>query len=451
MQAAQFKAESTTKSRLLLSRMHDRRQARPRARSSFRDSITDGYCSTVDTNNRWPDHIAERLQAEDQGDVAVVNEAYSGDRVLANGMGQNALSRFDTSVLSHPRVSTVVMMMGINDIGWPGKTRSRPPIRSRRRAISPPLPANHRPRSRARHPLRCGDADPVRGHVQGHAAVRLLHAGKGAIREDVNKWIRENKSADGLIDFDKVVEDPANPGHINPVLDCGDHLHPNDAGYQAMAKAVDLGVLLGMHRVEHRAAHTAARRRCADHRVAPPARFAAGLLRRARISPLRAGGVARAIRRRLVLLVWSSSSPPPRPATAPIPCTEPGIPHEGADDGAARRPDPGSGHGPLLRRRQARAARDRQRRHDHDCDELPHDECCLRPLPAAGAGQGYFCARKRNMPSSRRFIQPRRLGIRPGDELPEFVAAVGRRAREADSFWPCRRLCAISTITAPSA
>ena len=84
-------------------------------------SRTDGACSTVDANNRWPDHIAERLQAEGHPDVAVVNEAYSGDRVLTNGMGTNALSRFDMSVLSHPRVSTVVMMMGINDIGWPGE------------------------------------------------------------------------------------------------------------------------------------------------------------------------------------------------------------------------------------------------------------------------------------------------------------------------------------------
>src|SRR4029077_10553033 len=92
----------------------------------FGDSITDGACSTVDTNNRWPDHIAERLQAEGHPDVAVVNEAESGDRVLTNGMGTNALIRFDISVLDHPRVSTVVMMMGINDIGWPGKDSQTP-------------------------------------------------------------------------------------------------------------------------------------------------------------------------------------------------------------------------------------------------------------------------------------------------------------------------------------
>ena len=121
-----FKADSTSKSRILLSRILTTAKPDSTAIVFFGDSITDGACSTPDTNNRWPDHIAERLQAEGHPDVAVVNEAYSGDRVLTNGMGTNALSRFDMSVLSHPRVSTVVLMMGINDIGWPGKDAITP-------------------------------------------------------------------------------------------------------------------------------------------------------------------------------------------------------------------------------------------------------------------------------------------------------------------------------------
>jgi lysophospholipase L1-like esterase len=117
---ADFKPESTGKSRLFLSRILTTAKPDSNAIVFFGGSITDGACSTVDTNNRWPDHIAERLQAEDP-DMAVVKEDYSGDRVLTNGVGTNALSRFDMSVLSHPCVSTVVMMVGINDIGWPGK------------------------------------------------------------------------------------------------------------------------------------------------------------------------------------------------------------------------------------------------------------------------------------------------------------------------------------------
>lgn len=68
---------------------------------------------------------------------------------------------------------------------------------------------------------------------------------KENIRQAVDAWIRANKTADGPIDCDKVVEDPANSGHVLPAIDCGDHLHPNDAGYLAMAKAVDLNLLVG--------------------------------------------------------------------------------------------------------------------------------------------------------------------------------------------------------------
>ena len=145
---AEFKPDSTIKSRVFLSAIQTTAAPASTAVVFFGDSITDGACSTVDTNNRWPDHIAERLQAEGHPDVAVVNEAYSGDRVLTNGMGTNALGRFDMSVLSHPRVSTVVMMMGINDIGWPGAgsitpTDPEPTAETDRDRLQ----ADHRPRA----------------------------------------------------------------------------------------------------------------------------------------------------------------------------------------------------------------------------------------------------------------------------------------------------------------
>jgi len=244
-QAAQFKAESTTKSRLLLSRIMTDAKPTSRAIVFFGDSITDGNCSTVDTNNRWPDHIAERLQAEGHPDVAVVNEAYSGDRVLTNGMGQNALGRFDTSVLGHPRVSTVIMMMGINDIGWPGQNSITPtdPEPSADDIIIGYKQIIDRAHA---HGIRfvAVTLTPFIDTFQGTPLSGYYTPDKEAIRQAVNKWIRENKSADGLIDFDRIVDDPARPGHLNPAYDCGDHLHPNDAGYQAMAKGVDLNVLL---------------------------------------------------------------------------------------------------------------------------------------------------------------------------------------------------------------
>ena len=239
-----FKPESTDKSRLFLSRILTTAKPDSNAIVFFGDSITDGACSSVDTNNRWPDHIAERLQAEGHPDVAVVNEAYSGDRVLTNGMGTNALSRFDMSVLSHPRVSTVVMMMGINDIGWPGKDAITPsdPEPTAEDVIAGYKQIIQRAHD---HGIRFVGVTltPFIDTFKGLPTSGYYTPEKEKIREAVNDWIRANKTAEGLIDFDKLLEDPNNPKHINPAYDCGDHLHPNDAGYQAMAKAVDLSVL----------------------------------------------------------------------------------------------------------------------------------------------------------------------------------------------------------------
>jgi lysophospholipase L1-like esterase len=243
---ADFKADSTSKSRLLLSRILTNAKPDSTAIVFFGDSITDGACSTPDANNRWPDHVAERLQAEGHPNVAVVNEAYSGDRVLTNGMGTNALSRFDMSVLSHPHVSTVVMMMGINDIGWPGKDAETPsdPEPTAEDVIAGYKQIIQRAHD---HGLRFVGVTltPFVDTFKGQPTFGYYTPEKEKIREAVNDWIRANKTADGLIDFDKVVEDSNNPKHINPAYDCGDHLHPNDAGYQAMSKAVDLNVLLG--------------------------------------------------------------------------------------------------------------------------------------------------------------------------------------------------------------
>ena len=244
--AADFKAEMTTKSRIFLSRILTTAKPDSTAIVFFGDSITDGNCSTPDTNNRWPDHVAARLQAEGHPNVAVVNEAYSGDRVLTNGMGTNALSRFDMSVLSHPRASTVVMMMGINDIGWPGQGSITP---ADPQPTADDIIAGYKQiidRAQA-HGLRfvAATLTPFTDTFKGTPLSGYYTPEKEKIRQAVNAWIRSNKDADGLIDFDKVLEDPAKPGYVLPAYDCGDHLHPNDAGYQAMAKSVDLKVLVG--------------------------------------------------------------------------------------------------------------------------------------------------------------------------------------------------------------
>lgn len=197
---------------------------------AFGDSITDGTRSTPDTNNRWPNHLATRLAARNIK-MGVLNLGIAGNRVLIDGAGVNALARFDRDVLVQPGVTHVVVLEGINDIGM---------------ARGSPLPT---------------PADIIAGHEQLVARARTrglkIYVGtltpfEGAFywtaegeakRNAVNEWIRSNRLYDGVVDFDAVLRDPNNPTRVLPQYDSGDHLHPNDAGYQAMANAVNLELL----------------------------------------------------------------------------------------------------------------------------------------------------------------------------------------------------------------
>lgn len=240
-----FKPESTTKSRLFLTRILVDAPADAKAIVFFGDSITDGNCSTPDQNNRWPDHIAERLQAAGHANVAVVNEAISGNRVLSDGMGINALSRFNADVLSHPHVATVVIMEGINDIGWPGEKSVTPD--EKQRTQDEIILGYKQIIDRAHaHGIRVVGVTltPFIDTFKGTPMEGYYTPEKEKIRQAVNTWIRTSGAFDGVVDFDKATEDPAKPGHIRADYDCGDHLHPNDAGYKAMADAVDLNMLV---------------------------------------------------------------------------------------------------------------------------------------------------------------------------------------------------------------
>jgi lysophospholipase L1-like esterase len=203
---------------------------------TFGDSITDGYGSTVDANHRWPDLFAERLQQSKLLDgLGVANEGISGNRVLSDGFGPNALSRFDRDVLACPGVRYVVVLLGINDVGIPKVFPKAGPA-----ASTDALIAGYRQmiaRAHARGVRVIGATlTPYQGAIDGK-----YYSDEGeATREAVNAFIRASKEFDGLIDFDAAVRDPANPLRFDPAYDSGDHLHPNDAGYAAMAAAVDL-------------------------------------------------------------------------------------------------------------------------------------------------------------------------------------------------------------------
>jgi lysophospholipase L1-like esterase len=201
------------------------------------DSLTDGRGSTTDMNNRWPDDLFARLHAnDDTANVAVLNQAAGGNRILNDGLGPNALGRLDRDVLSHNGIKWLILFEGVNDIGT----------------------ANATPAAQQQVTAQLIDAFQqiiTRAHEQG---IRVYGAtitpfggnnpyddGQGireAAREAVNTWIRTSHKFDAVIDFDRVARDPQHPTQLSPAFDVGDHLHLNPAGYQALANAIPAGL-----------------------------------------------------------------------------------------------------------------------------------------------------------------------------------------------------------------
>ena len=202
---------------------------------TFGDSITDGAHATSDANRRWPDVLAARLQADKKtADLGVLNQGIGGNRVLHDGYGPSALARFDRDVIAHSGVKYLIILEGINDIG-----RLKDP---------------HEPGDKiTADDLIFGLTQLVtRAHqhglkVFGATLTPYLPTGYSSpqgeeVRQAYNQWIRTSGIFDGVIDFDKITQDPANPGTFLPAYDSGDHLHPGDAGYKAMGDAIDLSL-----------------------------------------------------------------------------------------------------------------------------------------------------------------------------------------------------------------
>jgi lysophospholipase L1-like esterase len=194
------------------------------------DSITDGAKSTIDTNQRWPDELARRLQADPKyRHLAVLNEAISGNKILLDGAGPNALARFDRDVIAQSGAKYLLILEGINDIG---------------RLHTVPDGAT------AADLISALDQMIVRAHAHGIAVIGCTltpYHGAGyytengeTIRKAVNDWIRTSGAFDGVVDFEAAVRDPNHPDTFLPADDPGDHLHPNDAGYKVMGDAIDL-------------------------------------------------------------------------------------------------------------------------------------------------------------------------------------------------------------------
>lgn len=206
------------------------------------DSLTDGLGSTINQNRRWPDYLARRLRSEAgaAGSIAVVNRGIAGNRLLLehpNAMlaGQDLLERFERDVLATPGVRAVIVGIGINDIVYaPNSALNR---------MGGDLVAGYRQliaRTRARGlPILGATLPPMEGFVYYTAA-------REAVRQQVNGWLRWSREFDTLIDWDMVLRDPLNPARLRAGYNSRDWLHPNDAGYEALAAAVPLGALTGL-------------------------------------------------------------------------------------------------------------------------------------------------------------------------------------------------------------
>jgi lysophospholipase L1-like esterase len=193
------------------------------------DSITDGRGSTTNGNNRWPDNLARRLQADpNTAKIGVLNQGIGGNAVVSGGLGPTALERFEHDVCQQNGVRWVIILEGVNDIGG-----------SRSQQVATDLIAAYEQFIEKAHEYNI--------LVYG---VPILPFGDSfydspdheTARQTVNEWIRTSGKFDAVIDLDAAVRDPANPTKLLPAYDSGDRLHLSVAGYQAMADAIDLAL-----------------------------------------------------------------------------------------------------------------------------------------------------------------------------------------------------------------
>jgi lysophospholipase L1-like esterase len=215
---------------------------------AFGDSITDGYQSTYGTNRRWPDFLASRILAQstlaEAGQPAlsgqfrsrplgVLNAGISGNRLLLPGdpvvVGPSALVRLAEDALSRTGVRSMIVLEGINDIQQTPHQTDPTKIEAALRTIA------NRAHARGVRVIG-GTITPFKGWFVYDETLE-------ATRLAVNDFIRTSRVFDAVIDFDRAVRDPADPHQLLPAYDSNDHLHPGDAGYHAMADAVDLAVL----------------------------------------------------------------------------------------------------------------------------------------------------------------------------------------------------------------
>jgi lysophospholipase L1-like esterase len=200
------------------------------------DSLTDANISTIDAHCRWPDQLARRLIARGERPFGVMNQGLGGNRILHDIRGDSGLKRFDRDVLAQPGVTHAIVMLGTNDI--------------RNRWAKPDEEVT------AEEMIAGLDQMALRAHARGIKIFGATLTGfenetflpgawtpaREAVRQAVNRWIREGGAFDAVVDFDAALRDPEHPLSMLPAYDCGDHLHPSDLGYTKMGDSIDLSL-----------------------------------------------------------------------------------------------------------------------------------------------------------------------------------------------------------------
>ena len=197
------------------------------------DSLTDGRGSTTNGNDRWPDQLLARLQTNRRtADVAVLNQAAGGNRVLNDGLGPNALARLDRDVLATSGVRWLFVFEGVNDIGTAAAT-----VEAQKQVADDLIAAYEQIITRA-HAVGIRVYGATLLPFGGNTGYDDPAGTRETARQAVNEWIRTSRRFDAVVDFDVASRDPANPRNLNPLYDVGDHLHLNPTGYRALADAV---------------------------------------------------------------------------------------------------------------------------------------------------------------------------------------------------------------------
>jgi lysophospholipase L1-like esterase len=208
-----------------------------RARSAvvtLGDSITDGRGSTTNGNTRWPDYLARRFVANKKlAQIGVLNQGIGGNRILRDGLGPNALSRFDRDAFGQAAVRWLIVFEGVNDIGG---TRAETDPVVQERIVDELIQAYQQFIVRAHtHSIwaYCATITPF-----GHSFY--FNSSAETSRQRINQWVRTSGQCDAVLDFDEAARNPAKPDELDSAFDSGDHLHLNSDGYRKLASSIDL-------------------------------------------------------------------------------------------------------------------------------------------------------------------------------------------------------------------